>query len=84
LTAILVGDVNAAALAIPGHDVLGPNPGAALLRLDQRNEINPALFAGLEHAVRTAFSRVFLCAAGISALTLIASFGFKEIPLRAR
>jgi hypothetical protein len=37
---------------------------------------------GLQHAVRTAFSLVYLWAAAISALTLIASLGLKEIPLR--
>jgi EmrB/QacA subfamily drug resistance transporter len=31
LMALLVGDLNAAALSVPGHDVLGPNPGISLL-----------------------------------------------------
>jgi EmrB/QacA subfamily drug resistance transporter len=84
LTALLVGDLNAGALAVPGHDVLGANPGIALLHLDQQENINPALLAGLEHTVRRAFSHVFLYAAVISALTTLASFGFKEIPLRGR
>ncbi len=82
LTALLVGDLNAGALSLPGHDVLGPNPGIALLHLDQQDLVNPALLTGLKHAVRNAFSRVYLSAAAISALTLIASFGLKEIPLR--
>jgi hypothetical protein len=82
LTALLVGDLNAGALALPGHDVLGPNPGIALFHLDQRESVNPALLSGLQHAIRHAFSRVYLSAAAISALTLIASFGLKEIPLR--
>jgi hypothetical protein len=83
LTALLVSDLNAGALALPGHDVLGPHPGIALLHLDQQESVNPALVTGLHHAVRNAFSRVYLWAAAISALTLIASFGLKEIPLRA-
>jgi len=83
LTALLVGDLNSGALALPGHDVLGPNPGIALLHLDQQESVSPALVAGLQHTVRNAFSRVYLWAAAISALTLIASFGLKEIPLRA-
>jgi hypothetical protein len=82
LTALLVGELNAGALALPGHDVLGPNPGIALLHLDQQESVNPALVTGLQHAVRNAFSRIYLWAAAISALTLIASFGLKEIPLR--
>jgi EmrB/QacA subfamily drug resistance transporter len=82
LTALLVGDLNSGALALPGHDVLGPNPGIALLHLEQQADINPALLTGLEHTVRTAFSHVFLYAAAISALTTAVSFGLKEIPLR--
>ncbi len=35
LTALLIGALNAGALAVPGHDVLGANPGIALLHLDQ-------------------------------------------------
>jgi len=40
LTALLVGDLNAGALLLPGHDVLGPNPGIALLHLDQQESVN--------------------------------------------
>ena len=82
LMAVLVGDLNAAALSLPSHDVLGANPGIALLHLDQQESVNPALLGGLQHAIRSAFSRVYLWAAAISALTLAASFGLKEIPLR--
>lgn len=84
LTALLVGYLDAGASAIPGHDVLGPNPGIALLHLDQQENVNSALIGGLEHAVRTAFSYVFWYAAGISAFTMVISFGFKEVPLRNR
>jgi predicted MFS family arabinose efflux permease len=83
LTAPLVAQLNSGALAIPGHDVLGPNPGIALLHLDQQEPVNPALLASLQHTIRAAFSLVFLYAAGISALTMVASFGLKEIPLRS-
>ena len=37
LSALLVGDLNAGALLLPGHDVLGPNPGIALLHSISRN-----------------------------------------------
>jgi hypothetical protein len=84
LTALLVGELNAGASCVPGHDVLGANPGIALLHLDQQENINPALISGLVQAVRTAFARVFWYAAAISAFTTIAAFGFKEIPLRSR
>lgn len=82
LTALLVGDLNTGALMVPGHDVLGANPGIAILHLDQQENVNPALLAGLQQTVRTAFSHVFMYAAAISALTMAASFGLKEIPLR--
>jgi EmrB/QacA subfamily drug resistance transporter len=82
LTALLVGELNAGAVAIPGHDVLGPNPGIALFHLDQHDTVNPAFIAALHDTVRAAFSRVFWYAAGIAAVTTIVSFGLKEIPLR--
>jgi EmrB/QacA subfamily drug resistance transporter len=83
LTALLVGELNAGALAIPGHDVLGANPGIALLHLDQQESVNSALLSSLESTVRTAFSHVFVYAAVISGLTMLVSFGLKEIPLRS-
>jgi EmrB/QacA subfamily drug resistance transporter len=82
LTALLVGELNTGALALPGHDVLGANPGIALLHLDQQDSIIPGALAGLQRTVRVAFSHVFLYAAAVSALTTIVSFGLKEIPLR--
>ena len=82
--ALLVGELNSGALAIPGHDVLGPNPGIALLHLDRQEPVSSTLLAGLQDTVRAAFSHVFLYAAVISALTTVASFGLKEIPLRSR
>ena len=84
LTALLVGDLNAGALTVPGHDVLGPNPGIALLHLDHQEEAGPALIAGLQHAVRAAFGRVFWYATAISAFTTLASLALREIPLRSR
>jgi EmrB/QacA subfamily drug resistance transporter len=84
LTALLVADLDAGVLAVPGHDVLGPHPGIALLHLDQQENINSTLIGGLEHAVRASFSHVFWYAAAISAFTVVVSFGFKEVPLRSR
>lgn len=84
LMALLVGELSSGALAIPGHDVLGPNPGIALLHLDRQVSVTPAMLAPLQDTVRAAFSHVFLYAAVISALTMVASFGLKEIPLRSR
>ena len=83
LTALLVSDLNAGALSLPGHDVLGTNPGIALLHLDQQDTVNPALLNDLQHVVRSAFSHVYLWAAAISAFTTAASLGLKEVPLRS-
>src|SRR5262249_30982115 len=82
LTALLVADLNAGALTLPGHDVFGSQPGIALLHLDQQDTPNPALIAGLAGTFRAAFAHVFFSATLISALTTIAAFGLKEIPLR--
>jgi EmrB/QacA subfamily drug resistance transporter len=82
LTALLVGALNAGALAVPGHDVLGANPGIALLHLDQMDVVNRPLLAGLDHVMRAAFAHVFFYATAISALTALGSLWLKEIPLR--
>src|SRR5277367_633013 len=82
LTALLVGALNSGALAVPGHDVLGADPGIALLHLDQTDVINRPLLAGLAGVVRAAFAHVFFYATAISALTALGSLGLKEIPLR--
>ncbi len=82
MTALLVGELNAGALAVPGHHVLGANPGIALLHLDRTEVANQALLAGLAHAMRAAFAHVFLYTAVISGLTALGSLGLKEIPLR--
>jgi hypothetical protein len=59
---LLIGELNLGASAIPGHAVLGANPGIALLHLDQQEMVSSALLAGLEETVRAAFSHVFLYA----------------------
>jgi EmrB/QacA subfamily drug resistance transporter len=84
LTALLIGDLNAGALAIPGHAVLGSQPGIALLRGNLGDTLDPALLAGVNRAIHAAFSRAYFYAAIVSGLTLLASLGFKEIPLRGR
>ena len=83
LTALLIGALNTGALAVPGHDVLGANPGIALLHLDQLDTIKSSVLAGLTDAVRSAFGYVFFYATVISALTALASLALQEIPLRS-
>jgi EmrB/QacA subfamily drug resistance transporter len=82
LTAILVGELNAGAMTVPGHTVLGANPGIALLHLDQAEAVNPGLMEGLARVLRAAFTHVFFYASAISALTAIGSAALKEVPLR--
>ncbi len=82
LTALLIGGLNAGALAVPGHDVLGANPGIALLHLDRMDVVDRSLLTGLTKAMRAAFAHVFFWATVISALTALGSLGLKEIPLR--
>jgi EmrB/QacA subfamily drug resistance transporter len=84
LTALLIGDLNAGALAIPGHAVLGGQPGIALLHRDLGDSLDPVLVAGLDRAIRTAFARTYFYAAIISGLAFLAALGFKEVPLRGR
>jgi len=72
LTALLVADLDAGALAVPGHAALGPSPGIALMHLDQQKNVGPALVAELMPTFRAAFARFFFYAA----------FGMKQIPLR--
>ena len=83
LTALLVAELNAGAHGGAGHDVLGPEPGIALLHLDRQDTLDPKLLAGLMQTFHAAFSRVFLYAAIISAVTTIVALGLKEIPLRS-
>ena len=82
LTALLVGGLNAGALAVPGHSVLGVNPGIALLHLDRMDIVNRSLLIGLAKAMRAAFAHVYYYATVISALTALGSLWLKEIPLR--
>jgi len=83
LTALLVSQLNAAVLGIPGHEALGVESGLALMRMDLEGRSSSAV-AGLGPAVRSAFDFVFYCAAAISAVTFFGSLGLKEIPLRGR
>jgi MFS family permease len=83
LSAILIGSLDAGAMAVPGHEALGPNPGLALFRLDESSgALTPAFLHALNQTMRQAFSHVFMVAAGLSAVALVGAFALKEIPLR--
>jgi EmrB/QacA subfamily drug resistance transporter len=83
LTAVLMAELNIAVAAVPGLQALGADPGLALLQMELSGTASPALIAGLAQASHTAFAHVFLYAGAIAALTFLASFGLKEIPLRS-
>ncbi len=82
---MLVGGLNAGALAIPGHEVLDVDPGIALYHLDERSvPLTPALRQAIAGSIEHAFTQLFIVAAAIGALSVISSLGLKEIPLRGR
>jgi hypothetical protein len=85
LSTVLVSSLNAGALAVPGHEVLGSNPGIALFHLDERSAIlAPALLRAFAATISHAFTQLFIVAATIGALSVISSLSLKEIPLRGR
>lgn len=83
LSTVLIGSLNAGALAIPGHEVLGANPGIALLHLDEQSgQLTPALLHAFGATIRGAFSHIFLTAAAFGIVTVIGSLVLRETPLR--
>jgi EmrB/QacA subfamily drug resistance transporter len=83
LSAQLMGELSAAALAIPGHEALGAQPGLTLYHMELAGKASPALLAALAAAIRSAFVHVFLYAAAISFLSFLAALALQEIPLRS-
>jgi len=85
LSSVLVSGLNTGALAVPGHEVLGPNPGIALFHLDEHGaQLTPALRHSFAGSIERAFTRLFIVASMIGALSVVSSLGLKEIPLRGR
>ena len=82
LTAVLMAELNVTALATPGHEALGPEPGLALLHLELAGTAPAALLAQLGGAMRTAFAHVFLYAGIIAGITFAGALFLKEVPLR--
>jgi EmrB/QacA subfamily drug resistance transporter len=82
-SAVLIGSLNAMALAIPGHEALGDNPGLVLFHIkEQGGPVAPELMRALDQAVVAAFRRVFVVATVILALAFLAALWLKEVPLR--
>jgi EmrB/QacA subfamily drug resistance transporter len=85
LSAVLIGSLDAGALAVPGHEALGANPGLALFHLDESSgALTPALLHVFDQTVRHAFSQVFTVAAVLSVCALAGALVLEEIPLRGR
>lgn len=85
LSTILIAHLDAGALAVPGHEALGPQPGLALFHLRDRGAaLPPQLLQALAVSMRQAFSSLFQVTSVIAALTVIGSLSLKEVPLRGR
>ncbi len=85
LSAVLITGLDAGALAVPGHEALGPEPGLALFHLDESSgALTPSLLAALGQSMRHAFALVFWVAAGLSLCALVGACALREVPLRGR
>jgi EmrB/QacA subfamily drug resistance transporter len=85
LSTVLIASLGAGAASVPGHEVLGDNPGVALLHLDEQiGRMTPSLLAALDGTIRRAFTELFIVTAGIGFLTLIGTISLKETALRTR
>ncbi len=83
LSTVLVASLTAGALAVPGHEALGANPGIALFHLDEPGRhLSPELMTALDATIRHAFAHLYAIAAVILALAIIPSFALKEETLR--
>lgn len=83
LSTILIASLTAGALSIPGHEVLGANPGLALFHLDEPgNHLTPALLTALAATIRSAFAHVFWFASILLGLSVIGTLALREVPLR--
>ena len=82
--AVLIARLNTLVGAVPGHDVLGGEPGTALLHAgaDALKLAPPELRAEIAAAVTGAFHDMFRVGAAISLLNLLTAGFLKELPLR--
>jgi predicted MFS family arabinose efflux permease len=83
--AVLIGRLDTLIGGIPGHEILGADPGLALLHAgpDAISGSPAALRAAVSTAVTIAFRDMFHVAAGIAALALVSIWFLKELPLRS-
>jgi len=79
----LIGRLAAGAATVPGAERLGPDPGVGLLRLDSAHPFDAAQAAAFATVREQAFASVFVLAAALSLVTLVAVLAIRERPLRA-
>ena len=82
-TTFLIGRFNAGALGLPGHELLGTEPGIGLLKQDLPASFDAVQRAAFAAVVEQGFTAVFLLASAISIAALIAVMLIQERPLRS-
>ena len=82
--AVLIARLTARILRVPGHEVLGSDPGVALLHagVGALHLAPAALRPAVEAAVTQAFHDVFRVGAGLALLAFAAVLFLKEVPLK--
>ena len=84
LSTLLIGYLSSGALAVPGHEALGGNPGLALLHLDEPGtQLSPALHAALAASIAGAFRHLYAVSTVILALSAVPGLWLKDMPLRS-
>jgi EmrB/QacA subfamily drug resistance transporter len=82
--AVLIARLNGWIDAIPGHEVLGADPGAQLLHAGARalDLAPPAIHGAVASAVTGAFHDMFRVGAAITFIDFLIALFLKELPLR--
>jgi EmrB/QacA subfamily drug resistance transporter len=84
-TTMLIAHLTQGALAVPGHEALGGNPGLALLHLDEPGRhLPPALLAALAATVRASFAHIYAVGALFLLVSVVPAVVLRELPLRSK
>ncbi len=82
-TTFLVDRLAAGAALVPGHEKLGANLGVGMLRRDMDKLFDASANAAFDVVRQSAFSHVFVMAAGLTIAGVVALAAMQEKPLRA-